>query len=156
MPFESRAVFDLPVLYRLNNQAEVMLLPGEFALKSDQFRSNGTQQFNAGSFDDYLADPVAPGASLRFELVLPGTGNNVPLAALLVMAGVGLLMFSAALGWQSKTGSRQRQRDALVEQIGELDIRYRQGIIEESSYQQQRADLKQRLAALMEQMQDHS
>jgi cytochrome c553 len=165
LPFNGSAVIEIPVTYRMNNQAEVMLPPGQFSVSSAQFRSTGTQQFASGQYDDYVAEPVEPGQSLRLELNTNTTvftgNNNMPLAIGLSLAGIGLMVFSAVLYWSQRrqpvavpagaAPSLQSQIDALVQQIGDLDIRHGQGVIKEKSYKQQRTALKKRLSMLMEQ-----
>lgn len=160
MPFSDSAVLDFKVPYRMSNQAEVMLAPNVFQVVSDQFQFIGTQQFASGVYDDYLANPVAPGETLHLQL-LPApppaaeTNPNLPLAIGLALSGLGLMVFSGVLYIHSnrmmklQLANHQVQVEMLAREIAELDARHQQGKINDKKYHQQRNTLKKRLAELM-------
>nr|MCU0512674.1 hypothetical protein [Anaerolineae bacterium] len=172
LPITGSAVLEFPVHYRMANQAELMLTPGEFTVSSSQFQPMGVQSFSGGQFEDYLAEPVTAGQTLRFELTPKAAAaaplsaiNNLPLAIGLSLAGIGLMVLSAVLYWRGRklpavaaaaTGAvpLTMQIDNLVQQIGDLDIRHQRGDITEKAYQQQRTQLKKRLAVLMDEQQN--
>ncbi len=160
IPFNDSAVLDFKVPYAMNNQAEIMLAPNAFKVVSDQFQFFGTQQFASGLYDDYIADPVAPGETLHLQL-LPAPppaaelNPNIPLAFGLAIAGVGMMVFSGVLFIHSnrmmklQMANQHVQVEMLAKDIAELDARHQAGKINDKKYQQQRSALKKRLADLM-------
>lgn len=157
MPFRDDASVTVNMPYRMNNQAEIMLPPNMFTLVSEQFSAQGTQEFASGTYDDYLAAPVAQGEALHFRLrpAAEPMNPNIPVAIGLSLAGIGLMTFSAVMYIHSnrmmrlQTATRQHTIETLARDIAALDARHEQGKINERKYRQQRTALKQQLAALV-------
>ena len=70
-----------------------MLRPGEFLVNSQQFQSQGVRQFTGGQFEDYLAQPLDTGGTVKFELVrLQPVAETTAAPSNQSVLGVGLMI----------------------------------------------------------------
>lgn len=152
LPMSDRIAYEYTVDYPVTNQPELMLRPGEFIVDSQQFESQGVLQFTGGQFEDYLAEPLEVGGTVKFELVrlAPQTesaaapSNQSVLGVGLMIAGVVLLGGAGGIYLlQRRNGP---SAESLIAQIAELDLQHQDGQMDEDAYQRLRARLKQQLA----------
>ena len=157
LPLNNRISYEYAVDYPVTNQPELMLRPGEFIVDSQQFESQGVRQFTGGQFEDYLAQPLDAGGSVKFELVrlqsstesTAAPTNQSVLGVGLMIAGVVLLGGAGGLYiLQRRQGS---SAESLIAQIAELDLQHQAGDMDEQAYQRLRESLKQKLAAALRQ-----
>lgn len=164
------AVIDFPLIYALEGQARLLLHPPDtLTLTSEQLPSLNSEQTLSGiryaEYGGFASFP--PGESLRFEISgqgIPSTlpdltaplevvdSNTLPLVLGGIMALIALLI-GAALAVSRRGGgtdARQAVIDRLLAQIAELDTQHDAGTINHDVYQRQRAELKARLAVLLE------
>lgn len=152
VPTSDRIAYEYRVDYPVTNQPELMLRPGEFIVDSQQFQSQGVRQFTGGQFEDYLAQPLESGGTVKFELVRLATqaadaaapANQSVLGVGLMIAGVVLLGGAGGIYLlQRRSGP---SAESLIAQIAELDLQHQDGQMDEAAYQRLRERLKQQLA----------
>lgn len=152
IPLSNRVVYEYHVDYPVTNQPELMLRPGEFIVDSPQFQSQGVRQFTGGQFEDYLAEPLDSGGSVKFELIrltaqtadyAAPTSRSV-LGIGLVIAG--LVLLGSAGGIYLFQRRHAPSAESLIAQIAELDLQHQVGQMDEETYQRLRGHLKQQLA----------
>ena len=152
IPMSDRIDFEYRVDYPVTNQPELMLRPGEFSVNSPQFQSQGVLQFTGGEFEDYLAQPLEPGGTVKFELVrLASQAADAAAPANQSVLGIGLMIASVVLlGGAGGIYLLQRRNgptaESLIAQIAELDLQHQDGQMDEEAYQRLRDRLKQQLA----------
>lgn len=172
VPYSGRAEIAQPLDYPLAGRVQ-LLLDNALTLTSSQLPPRGAQAMGGATYLTYGGDlALAAGDALRYTVsgaaAAPGAataaagGSNIVLAAALFAAGAGALLAAALLYWRGRTANapaaqaaaptsdRQGQIDALVQQIAELDDAHEAGEITRSAYRKQRAALKERLAALLQ------
>lgn len=152
VPMSDRIVYEYQVDYPVSNQPELMLRPGEFIVDSPQFQSQGVLQFTGGQFEDYLAQPLETGGTVKFELVrLTPQGDTAAVPSNQSVLGVGLMIAGVVLlGGAGGIYLLQRRSgpsaESLIAQIAELDLQHQDGQMDEDAYQRLRERLKQQLA----------
>lgn len=157
LPLIERITYEYVVDYRVTNQPELMLRPGTFLVDSAQFQSQGVRQFTGGEFEDFLAQPLEAGATVKFDLMAIQSGTadvnaspNPPIyGIILILGGIVLMAGAAAIYLVQRRQDSAAQ--ALVAQIAALDIEYQDGKIDEQVYQDMRERLKQKLAGILRQ-----
>lgn len=152
MPLREVVSVAYQVEYAMRTPAELMLIPGQFDVQSTQFVSQGVMEFTGGVFEDYLADPLPAGETLRFDLMLrppQAAGEDSQAVMALILVGIGGGFMALAGGLYVYQRRRSSLADALVVQLAELDLRYQAQEINEATYQAQRQQLRQRLSRLM-------
>jgi mono/diheme cytochrome c family protein len=152
VPLTDRITYEYTVDYPVTNQPEIMLRPGEFIVNSQQFQSQGVRQFTGGQFEDYLAQPLDTGETVKFELVrLQPTAETTAAPSNQSVLGVGLMIAGVVfLGGAGGLYLLQRRQgssaESLIAQIAALDLQHQDGQMDEQAYQRLRDDLKRRLA----------
>ena len=110
------------------------------------------RQFTGGQFEDYLAQPLDNGETVRFELVRlqssTGTVTEPPSQSVL---GVGLLIAGVVLlggagGLYLLQRRQSNSAESLIAQIAALDLQHQDGLMDEAAYQRLRENLKEKLA----------
>jgi len=157
LPTADSIPISYPLNHRVTNALELMIEPGAFTVAGGGFVSQGRQQFSTGTYDIYLADAPAPGAVVSYQLTpaaMPSEfASPAPIVPLLLGAvGGGLMVIALLLYWRLRVSGRQRA-ESLIEQIADLDARYRSGSLAADRYQRERERLKARLAPLLRQHQ---
>jgi len=99
---DSPVDFELPLTFDMTSAVEVMLQPDQFRVTSEQLQDAGRQTFSSGTYDQYLADPLTAGSTLRFRLertaqIQPperqaSTDDRSTLARILLIGGGSLLV----------------------------------------------------------------
>lgn len=152
VPLTDRVTYEYTVEYPVTNQPEIMLRPGEFIVNSQQFQSQGVRQFTGGQFEDYLAQPLDTGETVKFELVrLQPAAETAAAPSNQSVLGVGLMIAGVVfLGGAGGLYLLQRRQgssaESLIAQIAALDLQHQDGQMDEQAYQRLRDDLKRRLA----------
>lgn len=158
VPLTDRIMYEYTVDYRVSNQPELMLRPGEFIVNSQQFASQGVRQFTGGQFEDFLAQPLDSGGSVQFELVRlrnsAETAASAPSGQSVLGVGLmiaGVVLLGGAGGLYLLQRRQGPSAESLVAQIAALDLQYQDGQMDEQAYQRLRDSLKKRLAEKMKQ-----
>lgn len=167
LPYESEgAIIEQPVNYALAGQVRLLLQPTTLRLTSDQFADIGVQSVGEMIYSGYGGDlNLNAGDVIRFELAgagapsaaqvtTPQRDNTLPI--ILIVVGAQLMLVSG-LYWMylrrrpaPAAVEPAKLIDALVLQIAELDTAHDRGEINHDVYQRRRAELKTRLAELMD------
>jgi LPXTG-motif cell wall-anchored protein len=165
LPYTSKLKVDLPISLPVG--AAVVMVPEGLNLKSDQLISSGPTTMQGMSIEVFTASNLSAGSSLELNLsgrpgmtTTGGTENNW---IALVIGGVGL---AAALGGAAWMILRRRNQplvedaeeqalnnetpEDVMDAIIALDDLYQAGKLPRQAYEQRRAELKARLAALKE------
>lgn len=162
VPYENSAVIDQNMTIPLNGDVTVRLAPTDLTLSGGGFvqaaDANPNVNRYVGTFD------LARNESLRFDLEgavsaarptsdTPQVVTSERLIPILALFGLILVGFGAALYvWSRRTADTSaEQARALTLRIAELDDMHANGQLDADSYQQERARLKQQLAALLAQ-----
>ncbi|MBK9125796.1 MAG: cytochrome c [Chloroflexi bacterium] len=154
MPFdEGGTTLTFNVDYPMTNQPELMLVPGQFRVESEQFQSQGTLQFSGGTFEDYVGNPLNAGDLLIFTLYPSDPAATPPspqlvLGVVLTVVGIATTALAGILIIQQRR-SGPRGSESLVAQIAQLDLLYRDGQIAEDVYESRRKKLKDQLAEVL-------
>jgi mono/diheme cytochrome c family protein len=158
------AVIEQPVYYTADGVARVAVSPASLIVSGDSFVLNADETAVSSVYQVYTEDiSLQAGGAIRFDLggstaptqTPTGLPSNVLLIAGLVIEIVliGLVLYWILQRRRRKTAAppnRQALIDGLIRQIAELDNLHEAGRVDEASYQGQRAQLKARLAELME------
>ncbi len=158
--YDQGAIIEQPINYAIDAPVRLLLTPQTIGVTSDQLQSMGPQTLGSTEYASYGAQLSLPlGSVLRYEL--SGTGdanpaqpavssNSLPLliggvVVIVLLIGGGVYLIAR----RNRAGDEQ-VKQILIRQIAELDAEHAAGTIDDASYQQQRAALKARLAALIE------
>ncbi len=147
MSLDEQLQVALPLDYPLTGAAELMLPPGAFEVESAQFVLQGIMQFSAGTFEDYLSQPLAAGETLAYTLTAraPAPEPEQSLLGVMLVAVGGLLLLSAGGLWVMQR--RSVSADQLLAQITELDQAHAAGQVnDEAAYRKRRQQLKNKLS----------
>lgn len=166
LPYNTKLKLDLPI--SLPVQAAVVMVPEGLKLKSEQLISSGPTTMQGMSIEVFTASNLGGGSSLALNLSgrpgmapVSGTENNW---IGLVIGGIAL---AGALGggawyllrrrkateeedWEDYPPSQESAED-VMDAIIALDDLFQAGKLPREAYEQRRAELKARLAALKEQ-----
>ncbi len=167
LPYTNKAKFDLPI--SLPVQAAVVMVPEGLKLKSDQLISSGPTTMQGMSIEVFTASNLSGGTALSLNLsgrpgmgTTSGTENNW---IALVIGGVALAAALGGAGWfilrrrtepladeaYQEVLSKESPED-VIDAIIALDDLYQAGKLPREAYEQRRAELKARLAALKDQL----
>lgn len=166
IPYESSAIIEFPVNYRLNGSVIAVIENEAVSLSSQQLQRVDHSVAPNVTGTIYGANlALNPGELVRFELrgQAPSTSasgsssvitaNNL-LPIILIALGVAALGIAGVMYLNSQKSTRGQDRtkliDGLVRQIAELDAQHETGQINHDLYQQRRAQLKARLAEIMD------
>ena len=164
IPYEGSAIIEHEVNYALNGPVRLLLSPPTVTATSEQLSSLGPQTIGERTYEGYGADlTLVPGDVIRYELRGQGAATvsdvettsapstNLLPVILLILGGAALLVAAALYlrGRGEPAVSKERLIDTLIREIADLDARHEAGQINHDLYQQQRSQLKARLAKLM-------
>lgn len=167
VPYDGGAVIEQPVYYHLDGTVRLFVYPDRLTVAGEQLQRSEAQTRQNRTYAVYSGDlTLNPGDAVRYELsgqpVETATAGGTPAASntpLLLIGGliVEVLLIGGVLYWYFRRRSRaaaapdrQARIDALARQIAELDNQHDTGAINADVYDARRAQLKQRLAQLME------
>jgi hypothetical protein len=155
LDFDSRLDFEQPVAYPVG--AIVALVPeGSLTISGDDVVDQGAQDMGGTPLRTYNLPPVEAGQTIRFRVRSAGSsgGGSGTSGLVIGLAALGAGLLTVGLLWyrraqaDAETGpsSESRQapikRDHLLRQMAELDDAFEAGEIDSSSYEKQRARLK--------------
>jgi hypothetical protein len=161
IPYDGKgAVIDQVTHYALDGTVRLLVYPPTAGVKSAQLPQLGAEQVsdNGDTYMSYGATlTLAGGSSVVYEI----SGGAAGLSAFtLLLIGTGICAVGAAalLYWRGRVvtlaNSRNGQIDALAQQIAALDDAHNAGTLNHDLWHRQRAELKARLAELLEKPQD--
>jgi hypothetical protein len=162
LPYEDGLSLTQSVLYPVDGVNLVLPEVGVSLTGDSEWVDMGQQALEVGSFRSFSHGPIAAGDS--FTLALDGEprltsggsaaarpSNTTELvvggAALLIVAVVAALLVRS---WRPRQAEEALDRDALLEEIADLDDAYDNGEISEKEYRRERQALKEQLMALWE------
>ncbi|MGJ3239690.1 MAG: c-type cytochrome [Anaerolineae bacterium] len=153
LPFERRVQLDLPLVYPLTAEPDILLPYEEFEFSARNIEFYDVQMFDFGSFDRYRGTPLNAGDTLSLTVRRPSEGLPVDL----IVSGIVLIAGLLFIGVGVYSLYRQRDTDhdtplnkaELLHELETLEDLYENGKIDEATYQQKRADFKAKLANLM-------
>lgn len=167
IPYQGGAVIEQPVYYSLEGMVRLLVWPQTMGFTSDQLAPVGEQSLQGQPYAAYEGElMLSSGDVISYELsgethntaapqVTPVSDNS----SLLLIGGLVLeiIVIAAVLYWYFRRRSRTQVTapddttliDALIRQIAELDDAHDSGDVDDADYQRQRAQLKARLAQLM-------
>ncbi len=158
--YDQGAIIEQPINYAISAPVRLLLTPQNIGVTSDQLQPLGAQTLGSTQYESYGAELSLPmGSVLRYEL--SGTGDANPAQAAVSSSSPTLLIGGAVvivlliggsvylIARRNRSGDEQ-VKNILIRQIAELDAEHEAGKIDDESYEQQRAALKARLAALLE------
>lgn len=165
LPLSRKTTVRIPI--NLPVDAAIVMLPqGTMTLQSAQLQPMGQRQIQGVTLDLFTTTGLQPGSTL--EMTLSGrmssplnlqtgqTGTLIAgLAALLAVAGGGVYWYirqqkTSKTSEDEKIESSEDSPEALMDAIIALDDQFKAGQLSEETYQQRRAELKERLRALMD------
>jgi mono/diheme cytochrome c family protein len=173
LPYRSGMTVAHPLFY--DTASSTIILPDAgVSVTGQSWVEQPPQQFGQGdTFLNYSRAAIPAGDPITIQLegrprLVSGAGGtslnrNAPVelllggAAFLLAAGVGVIVWRSWRGrrevdeeWVAPAvvGEASDTQEALLNAIAELDDTFEAGRIEEADYQRQRADLKERLAAI--------
>ncbi len=163
LPLSRRMTVRIPI--NLPVDAAIVMIPhGGMTLQSSQLQPMGQRQIQGVTLDLFSTTDLQAGSTL--EMTLSGrmtspinlqTGQTGALIAgalaLVLVAGWGVYWYlrqqKAAAPVEEPAPVESESREALMDAIIALDDLYKTGQISEETYQQRRAELKERLRALL-------
>lgn len=164
------AIIEQELSYRLDGQVRLLVRPETIRVTSEQLAPRGLETVGQSQFMSYGgALQLEAGSVIRYELggtglpvspqgevVTAVTSNDLPLLIALVVLGE-IVLIGGLYYWYQRRRKRRMQADVpqteqqrLVRQIAALDAAYEAGEIAPDVYERQRAELKERLTALIE------
>ncbi|GIV63652.1 MAG: c-type cytochrome [Chloroflexota bacterium] len=164
LPLSRRTTVRIPINFPVD-AAIVMIPQGNMTLQSNQLQPMGQRQIQGITLDLYSTTDLQAGSTL--EMTLSGrmtspinlqTGQTGALIAgalaLVLVAGGGAYWYlrqqKSAPPPEEPPSVESETRETLMDAIIALDDLYKTGQLNEESYQQRRAELKERLRALMD------
>ena len=166
LPYTNKLKLDLKIA--LPVQAAVVMVPEGLKLKNDMLVSSGSTAMQGMNIEVFTAANLAGGSTLTLNLSgRPGTSTTSETDNNWVAVLIGGVVLLAALGGAGWFILRQRKAPVTVDPYQEnlsnekpedvmdaiiaLDDLYQAGKLPKEAYEQRRAELKARLAALKEQ-----
>lgn len=127
--------------------------PQAIRVASDRFASQGTRSFEGQVYQLFQASDLAPGQTVPLKIEAAGAPLDWRIllgVGLVVVGGVGLVLWQRGQKKQPVARSVEIQKEALIDQIAALDDEFAEGKIDEINYKAKRAKLKDKLVKLME------
>ncbi len=159
LPYSGSREISLPFDY--GARTVTVLVEDGGRVRSDRLTGAGSEVMQGTAYDQYLAQDIAPGETLSFRLsggaLAAGAGGIVGPAA--VAVGVLAIVGGVYLWATRRRESAHRaaalealapDQEALLRQIADLDDQLAAGRINRLDYEARRADLKARLAEMLE------
>lgn len=165
LPYDNGAIIEHPVAYDFEGSVRMLLNPPDLDVESEQLERLGEQQFGEDVFAEYGTDvSLTQGDVVRYELSGQATTvttattnentNRLPII-LFTISGVlaatagGLFVYGRFTGNKTEDADTDKQIDALVNQIADLDRQHDAGQLNHDLWHKQRNELKAQLQALM-------
>jgi hypothetical protein len=167
LPYDNGAIIEHPVAYDFEGSVRMLLNPPDLDVESEQLERLGEQQFGEDVFAEYGTDvSLTQGDVVRYELSGQATTvttattnentNRLPMI-LFTISGVlaatagGLFVYGRVAGNKTEDADADtdKQIDALVNQIADLDRQHDAGQLNHDLWHKQRNELKAQLQALM-------
>ncbi len=164
LPLSRRTTVRIPI--NLPVDAAIVMIPeGSMTLQSSQLQPMGQRQIQGVTLDLFSTTDLQAGSTL--DMTLSGRMSS-PMnlqtgqAGTLILGALALLLVTGGGAYwylrQQKSAAPQEEalpvegesREALMDAIIALDDLYKSGQLSEESYQQRRAELKERLRALLD------
>lgn len=177
LPYDGEATIAHPVYYDVTRTNVVIAATG-VTLSGDGDWTEEAGGAMGGAFASYTRTDVPAGETISFTLegdaeplVMPGSDSAAAATAPVardrtteLVIGAGVLLLTVAVGavfirsWRQNQvedvvydgGVESLDRDALLEEIAALDDAYEAGEVDEATYRQERAALKEALLAVWE------
>lgn len=177
LPYDGEAAIAHPVYYDVTRTNVVIAATG-VTLSGDGGWTEEAGGAMGGAFASYARTDVPAGETISFTLegdaeplVMPGSDSAAAATAPVardrtteLVIGAGVLLLTVAVGavfirsWRQNQvedvvydgGVESLDRDALLEEIAALDDAYEAGEVDEATYRQERAALKEALLAVWE------
>lgn len=164
LPLSRRTTVRIPI--NLPVDAAIVMIPqGSMTLQSSQLQPMGQRQIQGVTLDLFTTTDLQAGSTL--EMTLSGRmGNPINLQteqtgaliagalALVLVAGGGVYWYVRQRKSQpvveSEAPAESESRETLMDAIIALDDLYKTGQLSDETYQQRRAELKERLRSLMD------
>ncbi len=164
IPYSDGAVIEQPVYYITDATVRLLLHPDAITATSKQLAPAGTQTIDSLIYQLYSGQLLLkPGDTIRYDLagappsaasLAAANSSQLPVVLILGLAAealiVGLLFTIYLRRRRPAAPGKQALIDALIRQIADLDNQHSAGTVEEADYQTRRAQLKARLAELMQ------
>jgi len=166
LPYTGQLQFAQKTLYPL---AEANLLVSDLKVQvsGDNLQSQGQQDFQGVSFQNYIRDNLAAGDTLAFNLSGAPGGASASAAApgalaptnstnlAIGLGAVALVLVGAGVWWRfgrrNPAGAdKTASKEDLLQAIAELDNEYAAGQMAEREYARERAELKAQLVRVWE------
>jgi mono/diheme cytochrome c family protein len=164
LPYTGQTPISIPIQYQ-TNAVTVMVPTDGVKLKSSQLVDGGIKTTQSTSFHTFNGSNLVAGAKLEFSLSgQPISGSSTvgslklnpiwfgAITLLVVLFGIGLFFYNRkvlSVRKVKKTVTDQPDKAALMDAIIALDEQYKDGNINESAYQERRAELKENLKKLL-------
>lgn len=161
LPYSTSAVIEYAVNYPMQGPLRLLLSSAEMTAEGEGISAVGPEQIGSATYYTYGAEmSLLPGDVINFTLRGGGvatptavTSSNL-LPVIAIMIGVALAVVGAFFTVQNRLAKMVQQNgqqiDSLIRQIADLDAQHETGQINHDVYQRQRAELKERLAALLD------
>ncbi|MCC6802136.1 MAG: c-type cytochrome [Anaerolineae bacterium] len=165
IPYNNDAIIEQQMTYAVDGPVRLLLNPPTIRVTSDQLPMLNIETVGNTQYQSYGGQlTLQPGDVLRYEVSGEGltaaqnadrsapvvSSTSLPLIIVGALVIIGLLVGGLYLIAVRNRAGDQQVIDILIRQIAELDTDHAAGQIPDDAYQQQRAALKTRLAALME------
>jgi len=127
--------------------------PQAISVSGDSYTAQGTRDFEGQVYQLFQASNLAAGQNvpLKIEPASAPLDWRILLGiALIVVGGVGLVLWQRSQRKQTAVAPEAVQKDALIDQIAALDDEFAEGKIDEINYKAKRAKLKDKLVKLMD------
>lgn len=161
LPYSGSAIIEYPVNYPMRGPLRLLLSSAEMTAEGEGISAVGPEQIGSATYYTYGAEmSLLPGDVINFTLRGGGiatptavTSSNL-LPVIVIMIGVALAVVGAFFAVQNRLAKMVQQNggqiDSLIRRIADLDAQHDAGQINHDVYQRQRAELKERLAALLD------
>lgn len=144
----------------------VVLAPKDsLRLSSPQFTSQDEQEFSGEVYTVYRGSPLAAGSTFSLTLAPPQT---LPVGLIVGGTALAVALIGVGVWWWRRSAAgpaeqpvkgqatariarieHEARREALLQQIADLDDAYENGQMDQAAYEKKRAALKRELVALM-------
>jgi mono/diheme cytochrome c family protein len=162
LPYNGDLLIDQPILYAVEGEVRFLTYPETLAITSDQVITTGVQTVEGTPYRTYsAAGSMQAGATLRLRFSGGLSGASAPISGIGVLSvitfvlGIGALGAAVFLFWRDrrkpKTSARNALMDSLILQIAQLDSQHEAGELADDVYRTRRAQLKARLAEIIDQ-----